>query len=221
MTKNTLTKIIEQSQESINSNPRDYIGASIIGSDCTRQIWYEFNGYTGSSVPNKTKRTWEIGKKLESLVMDWLKNTDIRISDTWWDLESSKFDFFRGHIDCMWMELSGNEFVPYAIVEIKTAKDASFKIFVNKGLRAWSYQYYCQIQAYMGMSGIHSAYILVLNKDNSELSDELVTFDEEVYESLKDKAKRVYNYATEPPRINDSPYWFQCKLCKYNKECHK
>ena len=73
----------------------------------------------------------------------------------------------------------------------------------------------------MGMSGIFSAYILVLNKDNSDLSDELVLFDSGYYEKLKEKAAMIYGATVTPPRIHGSPLYFKCKMCNFNKGCHK
>ena len=72
----------------------------------------------------------------------------------------------------------------------------------------------------MGMSSILNAYILVLNKDNSELSDEFVEFDEEFYKTLQSKAWMIANASVEPPRISASPLWYACKTCKFNKVCH-
>ncbi len=94
-------------------------------------------------------------------------------------------------------------------------------MFVKKGARLWNPQYYAQIQAYMGMSGIHKTYILALNKDTSDLHDEFVLFDEIFYAGLEDKARIISISESEPPRISGSPLWFQCKLCKFNKICHK
>ena len=85
-------------------------------------------------------------------------------------IDRRMFPYSQGHFDAI-IFLGSQK----AILEIKTAKDASFKVFVNKGLKVWSPRYYAQVQSYMGMSGIYSAYILVLNKDNSEIFDELVT----------------------------------------------
>jgi hypothetical protein len=218
MTRNTLSKLIEASQQHVEDEPRNYIGASSIGSDCLRKIWYEFKGMEAEAVPTRMRRTWDIGKQLEKLIRDWLKNTGIFVSD--WDVGFTYKDevmpYFQGHIDGT-IQIGIDEY----ILEIKTAKDSSFKIFEKKGVKEWNSQYYAQIQAYMGMSGIHSAYILVLNKDNSDISDELVEFDAYFYGKLKEKAAMIYNAHVEPPRINGSPLWFQCKTCKYNKVCHK
>ena len=217
MSKNTLCKKIEKIQSRDDKKIRDYIGASGIGADCLRQIWYEFKGYEAESVPTKTRRTWAVGKHLEGLILDWLADAGIEIARQWSDLEADGMAYFKGHLDSVWMK-NGK---PFAIIEIKTAKDASFNVFVKKGLRTWSPQYYAQIQSYMGMSGIHKAYIVVFNKDNSEIADELVTFDAAFYQTLRNKAEMIANAHVAPPKINGSPLWFQCKMCKFNKVCHK
>ncbi len=217
MSKNTLCKKIEKVQSRDDKQTRDYIGASGIGAECLRQIWYEFKGVEAESVPTKIRRTWAIGRHLEGLILDWLSEAGIEIERTWADLVSDEMPFFKGHLDSVWMKKGK----PFAIIEIKTAKDASFNIFVKKGLRTWSPQYYAQIQSYMGMSGIHKAYIVVLNKDSSEISDELVEFDEMHYQTLRKKAAMIANANVAPPKINGSPLWFLCKMCKFNKVCHK
>lgn len=215
MIRDTLTKIIEKHQSKDDDQVRDYIGASIIGSDCLRQIWYEFKGTKAESVPTKTRRTWAIGKKLERLIFGWLKDAGAQVQVHDYTHHAKDMPYFQGHFDGL---ITVRQ--KLSILEIKTAKDASFKIFVKSGVKLWNPQYFAQIQSYMGMSGIHSTYILVLNKDNSDLSDELVLFDEEYYQQLEQKALMISTAVIEPPRINGSPMYFKCKMCKFNKVCH-
>lgn len=217
MSKNELSKKIEKIQSRDDKKTRDYIGASTIGADCLRQIWYEFKGIQAMDVPTKMRRTWTIGRVLENTILDWLTEAGLDIARTWRDLEADDMPYFKGHLDSVWIKK--NE--PYAILEIKTAKDASFVIFVKKGLKAWQPKYYAQIQTYMGMSKILRAYIVVLNKDTSEISDELVLFDELFYKELCEKASMISKAKTAPPKINASPLWYECKMCKFNKVCHK
>ena len=216
MTRNKLTKLIEKYQERDDDEPRDYIGASSIGSDCLRQIWYQFKGMKAEKVPTKFRRTWAIGKKLERLVYSWLKDAGVKVEVHDYTHHAKSVPIFKGHFDGL---ITFGKKI--SILEIKTAKDASFKVFVKKGVKVWNPQYYAQIQSYMGMSGIHSTYILVLNKDNSDLSDELVTFDQEFYEKLEAKALMISTAVVAPPKIHGSPLWWQCKCCKFNKVCHK
>lgn len=216
MPHNRLSKLIDSYQSDMEDEARDYIGASSIGSDCLRQIWYQFKGVKAQRVPTKFRRAWAVGKRLEGLILDWLEEAGLEVSRTWFALSAKDMPYFKGHLDSVWTK----DGQAIAIIEAKTAKDASFKIFLNKGVKVWNPQYYAQLQAYMGMSGMGSAYILVLNKDNSDLADELVNFDQAFYEKLCNKARMIYDAHIEPPKINDSPLYFKCKMCKFNKVCH-
>ncbi len=222
MTNNKLSKLIEEQQSQIEDDVRNYIGASSIGSDCLRQIWYSYKGVKAEKVPAKLRRTWAIGKRLEGLVIEWLKDAGVLVDLEPQTYKSSFVPAFQGHFDGI--VFLGKQ---KAILEIKTAKDASFKIFASKGVKIWNPQYYAQIQAYMGLSGenelnrINSTYILVLNKDNSDISDELVTFDPYFYEQLEAKALLISTATLIPNRINNSPLFYKCKMCKYNKTCHE
>lgn len=192
---------------------RNYIGASSIGSDCLRQIWYEYNGFKGTFDP-RILRIFEVGKRLEGLVVDWLREAGFNVSDQQHVFKDQELQYFQGHCD-------GVIEKPHAILEIKTAKDSSFKQFVKHGLKKWMPKYYDQLQAYLGMSGLINAYILVLNKDDSSLFDEKVTFDASRYIALKEKARLIHDATIEPPRINGNPAWYQCKMCKFKKICHE
>lgn len=213
--KNKLTNIINTYQESLQSEVRHYIGASSIGSSCLRQIWYDYKGFVTDNVPAKTRRTWDIGKKLESTVLSWLRDAGIDLITVYFDLLSENVPIFQGHVDAIWKK--NDE--PYAIIEVKTAKDSSFKIFEKKGLREWNQQYYAQVQSYMGMSNIHKCYEIVLNKDTSDLADELIEFDLNFYNQLERKAAVVASCEEPPSRIHESPLWYQCKMCKFRKIC--
>ena len=211
-----LTKRIDSNQEKIKDDTRNYIGASSIGSDCLRQIWFQFKGVKTEQVPNKFRRAWAIGKRLENLIIEWVIDAGIKVEQSDFKYHAANMPYFQGHFDGVltWRKKR-------SILEIKTAKNASFNVFVKKGLKVWNPQYYAQIQSYMGMSGINSAYILVLNKDTSELSDEFVLFDPDLYEQLREKAQMIYGAHIEPPRINGSALFYKCKQCKFNKVCHK
>lgn len=216
MTTGKLSTILDSVKVS-RQEVRNYIGASSIGSSCMRRIWYGFNGYEGELIGPKLARTFEIGHRLEDMVIDLLRNAGIPVSIMLDDLSDKDLQYFQGHVDAAILDKYQ---VPEFILEIKTAKDSSFKQFANKGLLAWSPMYYAQVQAYMGMTDIHKAYILCINKDTSELHDEEVKFNAEFYEGLKFKAQLIHDADEPPPRLNDSPAYFICKQCKFSKVCH-
>jgi hypothetical protein len=212
----SLSELLD-SQDVPRETPRDYIGASSIGSACMRQIWYAYNGYEGEPISPRLARTFQIGKVLEQMVIFHLENAGVYIAKLWYDLVDDELDYFKGHIDAMWTDEGGEA---KAVLEVKTAKDSSFKLFAKNGLRRWSLQYYAQVQAYMGMSEIHESYVICLNKDTSELHDEYIAFQPQYYEGLKFKAQMIHDAQVPPVRVNNSPAFYLCKMCKFHKTCH-
>jgi len=72
----------------------------------------------------------------------------------------------------------------------------------------------------MGMSGIHEAYVIAINKDTSALHDEHVRFDAMAYDMLCIKASRIIEATEPPPKINQNSSFFMCRVCQYKKVCH-
>lgn len=207
-----LSKLLDNDKLLVPDAPRDYIGASSIGASCARKIWYELKSVPGIPVTSRTVRLFETGKYLEMLVIDLLRARDLEVITILETAICPEAPFFRGHIDGYLPKYK-------AVLEIKTAKDSSFKTFVKRGLRGWYPIYYSQLQSYMGMMRLKKGVILVVNKDSSDIHEEWVDFDEAHYSELIAKAHKI-NEAIEPPmRISTTPIWYECKLCRYNKIC--
>jgi hypothetical protein len=214
-----LTHIIDNSLADKDEEARGYIGASSIGNPCERKIWYGLKKIRGESLPVSIRRTFDIGKKLESLILDYLEEAGLLLVRSSQNLayRSVEVPELQGHADAKWLrEFPHNS----AIIEIKTAKDSSFRVFQKAGLKKWYPVYYAQVQTYMGMSGTKEAYVLALNKDTSELHDEHIGFDEDYYQELCDKAARIAKARTAPDKINNSPLYFVCRSCQYKSICH-
>ncbi len=215
-----LTKIID---DYLIANPertvRNYIGASSIGHPCERKIWYGYRGVQGLPVDPQTQRTFDVGHHLESMIIEYLELSGLNI--VYDDLSALYFSDpeipeLQGHCDAI-IDVSPEHSV---IVEIKTARDSSFNVFVKSGLKKWYPIYYSQLQAYMGMSGIHEAYVLAINKDTSKLHDEHVIFDPIHYEEIRLKALRIIETEEPPAKINNNPCFFTCRMCNYRELCH-
>ncbi len=217
-----LVKIIHDAID-FNSFPehREYIGASSIGHPCSRSIWYGYKGYSSSAINPTLKITFEIGHRLESMLIDYMKLANLRVERPGIEnnellLKDEEYPNFQGHCDAILHLDTDNS----AVVEIKTAKNQRFTVFKEKGLRAFSETYYAQLQSYMGMAKLRHGVVLAINKDNSQLHAEWVNFDEQFYLSLRDKAKMIAEALQPPPRINSSPVFLLCNQCQYKTICH-
>ncbi len=205
---------------SINE-PRRYIGASSIGRDCSREIWYGYHCLPGEKFPAQLQTTFQVGKRLEGMLIDYVEMTGLAIErpseeNNQLFCQDSEVPSFQGHADALVTLLDGSR----AILELKTAKNSSFNRFKNHGLLAWCASYYAQLQSYMGMMGISRGVLLCMNKDTSELHAEWVVYDDVYYHMLRLKAM-VISITDEPPeRINKSPLYHICANCRYKSVCH-
>lgn len=205
---------LENSQKIQN---RNYIGASSIGHPCNRNIWYGFKGNNKKPLTSKQIKTFSIGHALESVIKNKIVESGIKLIDpTEEQIFSKENKLFKGSYDAI-IIINDKK----SILEIKTANNSSFQNFVKKGLRSWNEQYYAQIQSYMGMSEIHSSYLIAINKDTSELYDEYVGFDEIFYDFLCVKSNIISSSIDVPEKINKNPMFYICNMCQYKEECHK
>lgn len=202
--------------------PRRYIGASSIGHSCMRYVWANFKGLEGKPLTAKQKITFEIGHRLEEMMLDYIELSGFKVErpqkgTPGIPCEDEIFPMFRGNMDGI-LHFNENH---RAIIEIKTAKASEFKKFADHGLRSWRYSYYAQCQSYMGMTGIHSVFFIMLCKDSSEWHGEWITFDEIIYSELQAKAITAHGMLYPPDKINENPCFMICQTCKYKDICHK
>ena len=201
---------------------RKYIGASSIGRQCNREIWYNFNGYEGDAPPAQIKKTFDVGTKLESLLLDYLELAGFNIvrptvENKHLHVKDTDVDIFQGHMDGLIL-LKGEG---PSVLEIKTARNSSFERFKNHGLKIWSEAYYAQLQSYMGMSGYEKGVLLAMNKDTSDLHHEWVYLDMLYYHELKIKALAISSIDEMPEKINKSPLYYVCNQCQFKRICHE
>lgn len=217
-----LSTLINQSiLENRHEQSRGYIGASQIGSDCQRAIWYTYKGYDKLVFNPRTKINYEIGKNLERFFMGCLAECGLNIEcaeekNDYLFVQDKAIPIFQGHLDGILTMPNGEK----CVVEFKTCKNTSFIKFKKLGLRKWSIPYYSQIQSYMGMSGISMGVLLAINKDTSELHHEYISFNSAFYEGLCLRAETLSHADEAPERINKNPCFYLCSTCPYKKVCH-
>ena len=207
-----LTYITKNSDE----DPRRYIGASSIGKPCARTVWYGYHGAEEEPINPRSQITFQIGKELESMILEYLKKSGIFIVSQGKFFQDAEIQEFQGHVDGVIVLPDETR----AILEIKTAKDSSYNQFVKHGLKKWQEIYYSQLQSYMGMSGIHKGVLLAINKNTSEMHEEWIDFDYSWYQWLKTLAYTIKNTESAPPKISESPSYFICKQCQFKRVCH-
>lgn len=203
---------------------RDHLGASQIGKECLRSLWYDLHWATPPNFSGRMLRLFETGFREEKRVISNLRSIGVTVYDE--DPETHKqinYSRFGGHLSgsCDGIGI-GFEEAPktYHIIEIKTSNLKNFNHMKKHGVEKSKYVHFCQIQCYMHWSGLERAFYIVVCKDVDELYSERVYYNPEVAKSLEKKAKDVI-FSSEPSFRQGDLGTFMCKFCNHKEICHE
>lgn len=211
-----------------------HLGASEIGRECERQIWYNFRWAASKEFEGRMLRLFETGNLAESRMVGNLSSIGVDVRP--FDLKTGRqfrMEMFGGHfggsLDGI---LIGLLEAPktWHLLEMKTHNEKSFVELVKKGVEKAKYEHYVQMQTYMGMSHeqphdspipvLDRAFYFAVNKNTDELYMERVHYDGGLYLGIKEKVRRIVFATVPPPKISESKEFFQCRWCDYKDICH-
>lgn len=206
--------------ESQKERGRGYLGFSQIGDPCTRKVWYEMM-HPMKIDDARLLRIFDVGNLFEDYIVSLLRKAGLTVYDK--DENGKQFQAslmdgkIQGHCDGVVVGLpESNE--PH-LLEIKSAKNSSFKQFVKDGLYKTSLRYYGQMQLYMHAFNLSRGLFVVMNKDTQELYFERVKYDKIEAQSLLEIAKHVICSDFPPERAYPKKTFYMCKMCRYNEFC--
>lgn len=227
-----LVRLIDQVilEEHASEPPRHYLGASSIGEECSRKLWYRYNGHK-ENFDAETLRRFSDGHDTEAKIIRWLERCPgIEIhtrTDTGGQIGFERFaGAFSGHYDGV-----GRGF-PQApktwhIVEIKCVNEKAFKELEKlkaqnekTAIELWKPEYYSQVQVYMHMEKLTRSIHIVATPGGRNLISVRTEYDKDHALAMLAKAERIINAKTPPERIGDKTY-FKCKFCSFREMCHE
>lgn len=211
-----------EAQESKNP-PRQYLGASVIGHACERNLWLSFRLAGREKFDGRMLRLFDRGQREESTFVSELRGIGCTVHDT--QPDGSQFavstlgGHFRGHMDgCAIGIPEAPE--TWHVLEFKTSSAKAFKELEAKGVTVAKPMHYAQMQVYMALTGMTRALYLVVNKDNDQIHQERLEYNADHAKALLERAERVI-FSPEPPlRLSEDPAWFECKFCHFHAQCH-
>ena len=218
-TASTIPALIYKFHEEKNGDwRRPHLGASIIGRECSRQIWYSFHWCKAPAFDGRMLRLFETGNLAEDRLFKELRGIGIKVHSQ--QKNVPLFPHFGGSIDGIGEGFPESK-VPH-LLEVKTANAKSWKDTSEKGVLASKPEHYAQMQTYMGGLGLTRAYYFMINKDTDEIYAERIKFDKGVYIATMDKAEQIIKTASpkDLPRVASGPAYPPCRWCDYKQMCH-
>lgn len=212
---------------------RWHLGASKIGEECKRSLWYGFRWVQPQMHDGRMQRLFNRGHKEESRHAEWLRG----IGFTLWTHDESitKEDGThpqlrirnkcKGHLGG---SLDGIVKFPDrygidtpAILESKTSGTGKgFNDLSKLGMAKAKQQHYIQNSIYGYDYGIEDALYICANKNDDDLYVEVVKLDFKLAQNMEVKAESIIFSQTPPARISENPTYFQCKnLCDFSNVC--
>lgn len=202
--------------------PREHLGASLIGHACDRHIWYSFRWAATPTWDGRMLRLFDRGKREEAVVAEELRGIGVELHT---DENGKQIEcrdeggHFGGSVDGI-----GRGFPEapktWAILEVKTHSAKSFTDLKKNGVGESKPAHYAQMQSYMGLLGVERALYFAVNKDNDEIYTEWVHFDEDAFKAMQARARRIIDAGEPPAKLSEDPACWQCKGCHFFDLCH-
>lgn len=207
-----------------NEGPRPHLGASEIGKECKRALWYSFRWASSKQFEGRLLRLFNRGHREEPQFLEELRSIGAEVYDRDPDTKQQhRFAGYKGHFggSC---DAIGRGFPEapksWAVVEFKTHGDKSFTELVKKKVQEAKPEHYAQMQIYMGWAELERALYLSVNKNTDELYSEWLHFDKAMFDKLEAKAKQIIDADEPPEKLHQDPAWYQCKFCDHHAICH-
>lgn len=202
---------------------RDHLGASLIGRECAREVWYGFHWTTLKKFDGRMIRLFNRGHLEEPRFLALLMMIGCEV----WQLDANGKQFritghmghFGGSMDGVARGIPDLPDEP-VLTEFKTHGDKSFAKLKEEGVIKAKWEHFVQMQIYMGKNGLRWALYCAVNKNDDTIHMELVQFDPTQYQRYLDRSVMIIEAKEPPPKINQSPGWFKCKFCDQKGVCH-
>lgn len=202
--------------------PREYLGASIIGHECDRYLWYVFRQCVRERFSGRMYRLFDRGRREEERFIDELRGIGCEVVER--DESGGQISVsaigghFRGHLDAMILGLPEAP-KSWHVGEFKTHNDASFQKLKKSGVKDSKPMHHAQMQVYMGLTKVDRAFYLACDKDTDELYSERIHFDPSEFKRIMTRAERIIASVGPGERCAGRSDDWRCKKCAAQKLC--
>lgn len=216
---------------------RSHLGASVIGHECSRYLWYNFrwckaDDGKGEAPADKhenharMQRLFNRGHLEEHRYIDYLKGIGFQVFDK--DPATGKqflinacSGHFGGSGDGVLIAPPRYNLPKPLLAEFKTIGTGRKFVELRKdGVNKSKQQHYTQMSVYGTHLELDFAAYFNTNKNDDDMHVEIVPINKNLGRNMIYKAEKIIT-ATEPPqKLALDPEFFQCKYCVFKGICH-
>lgn len=204
---------------------RSHLGASQLGKECARQVWYGWRWFTKSRFKGRMIRLFNRGHLEEGRLIACLLTIGCEVYQQDANGKQFRITHAGGHMggsgDGVVVGIPDLEPGTPALVEFKTYKDSLFKKLKDDGVKIAKQEHYVQMTLYMEKMGIPIAVYFGCNKDTDEIYAEIIVLNRYHADEFLKFGESIVYARTPPARINNSPGFWKCRFCDEKPHCHK
>lgn len=207
---------------------RNHLGASIIGSPCSRQLWYTFRWCQRETFDGRMHRLFNVGNEAEPRFIKYLKGIGFEIETI--DPNTGKQFRMSGVNGHYGGSVDGRAKAPERfnlnkdlifLAEFKTSNTARFGKVATEGVAKAKPDHYAQACQYGYKFNLDYCLYLIENKNDSDITVKIFEIDKNYGQVLEKKAEDIIYAKVPPARISEQPSYFECKYCDYANICHR
>lgn len=207
--------------------PRSHLGASIIGHDCERYIWFHFRWMKRENFESRLLRLFNRGHREEEVIFEYLRGIGMQIESCDVDdkqirIGSDAGGHFGGSLDAKgilperYHSLLNESF----LIEIKTANLKKFMLLKGSGVKKAKKQHYSQSCVYGYKKKLRFLLYICVCKNNDELNVEFIDLDWDLGKAEIEKAEMIIGSYYPPKRMSNDPSYYECGYCPMQGICH-
>ena len=234
LAKRILEEIDEYCVRTYDGGHRSHLGASLIGRECKRYLWYVFRWCLHEKTTGRQQRLFNRGHREEARFIEWLEGIGFKV---WFENrdegpnEKGEYPQYRisdvmGHFGG---SLDGIAILPerYGIeepvlLEFKTnGTGAGFNKLADDGMPIAKPEHFAQTSTYGKKYNFRYCVYLNINKNDDSLHVEVVELNHGLGEQMIMKAEQIIMSQTPPARLSDNPTFHKCGYCHLKDICHK
>ena len=234
LAKRILEEIDEYCVRTYDGGHRSHLGASLIGRECKRYLWYVFRWCLHEKTTGRQQRLFNRGHREEARFIEWLEGIGFKV---WFENrdegpnEKGEYPQYRisdvmGHFGG---SLDGIAILPerYGIeepvlLEFKTnGTGQGFNKLAEDGMPIAKPEHFAQTSTYGKKYNFKYCVYLNINKNDDSLHVEVVKLNHNLGEQMIMKAEQIIMSQTAPARLSDNPTFHKCGYCHMKEVCHK
>ena len=208
-----------------SDQPRGYLGASLIGDECSRKIQFEW--MCGSSFPARVRSIFARGHYFETESKQQLGNAGFIFEPSIEKLGFVVADgLMAGHADGVVARVPvGVELATPSIWECKGLNAKNFRAVERDGLAKVFPKYAAQVALYQNFLDItNPALVTIVNADTCERLHFTVEFDARLAQEATNRAINIIEVTRAGellPRLDPGLEDFRCKWCSHLERCRR